>query len=250
MAGKKQKTAAPQKRSSPKDKIVLPERNAGTAARDSRPRGPLSREQEKDPSEYYRLKRQAVEDLVSANEENSPPVSARELRKYHARPGKRVADWVKAVFLKFWMGGILCYFLIWGLSGFILNQWDHIFILGIAMGLLTNLITNNIYRFLAKTPGDYDRWMMFPGKQLYFLPLDILYGLLLIFCTVLTYNGINVLAAGKDAAAPAVGVEPLLFGALTALWDLLFLGCKSLFRRVLRDAKEKVSAEHPPKAGA
>ena len=193
----------------------------------------------KTTADYYQLKTQAVEDLATASEENSPPVSAAELKKYRSGPRVNMADWVKALLLKCWTGGMICYFFIWGLSTFSLNQWDHLLILGIALGLVTNLITNSIFRFIAGTPGKYDRWMMFPGKSLLFLPLDILYALLLVFCTVLTYNGLNMLLAGAGNASPAIGVEPILFGVIVTMWDLLFIGAKHLLQRIILDAKQK-----------
>lgn len=197
---------------------------------------------EPDVSSYYQLKTQAIEDLVSANAENSPPVDAAELRKYHAGPKVRMSDWVKAILIKIWMNGMICYFFIWGISTIAINPWDHLLVIGVAMGLATNLITNNIYRFIAKTPGAYDRWMMFPRKKLYFLPLDAVYAVLLAWCTIMTYNAINLLAAGgTEGAGPWLGVEPILFGIFTTLWDLLFLGCKRLFLRIFRDAERKVS---------
>ena len=77
-------------------------------------------------------------------------------------PKVHLADWVKALLLKVWFAGVLCYFFVWGLSSYGMNQWDHLVILGLALGMITNLITNNIYRFMAKKTGAYDRWMMFP----------------------------------------------------------------------------------------
>ena len=129
-------------------------------------------DEEKTTADYYRLKTEAVEDLVTANEENSPPVSAAELRKYRSGPQIKLADWVKVLLLKFWTGGMICYFFIWGLSTFTLNQWDHLLVLGIALGTVTHLITNNILRFIAATPGLYDRWMMFPGGKIWLLQPD------------------------------------------------------------------------------
>ena len=37
-------------------------------------------------ADYYQLKTQAIEDLVTANESNSPEVSPEELRKYQSGP--------------------------------------------------------------------------------------------------------------------------------------------------------------------
>ena len=191
---------------------------------------------------YYKLKLKAVDDLVTANEENSPPVPKQEMRKYRSTAGWHLADWIKAILLKYWFAGVICYFFVWGLSTYRLNQWDLIVILAVALGGVTYLLTKNIYRFMAKKEGDYDRWMMFPGKSLAFLPLDILYALVLILCTMMTYNGINMLLTKPEAATAALGVEPLLFALFVTLWDLLFLGIKRTMRKIVEDAKSKVAS--------
>ena len=230
MAGKNTPPSG-KRRNTPRDKIRLPDPSARSV---HSPSGP-DRDGEPD---YYRLKTQAVEDLVSANAENSPPVPAAELRKYHAGPKLQLADWLKALLLKAWIGGMLCYFFIWGLSTLTLNGWDHLLILGIALGTITHLITNPVFRFLARTPGAYDRWMMVPRKEIRFLPLDLVYGLLLVTCVMMTYNGINLTAARLTGKAEAafLGVEPILFGVFTLGWDLLFLGMMRLLKRIIRDA--------------
>lgn len=232
MGGKKAPPAG-KRRSTPRDKIRLPDPPAG----DLRSPSTGSGREEAEP-DYYRLKTQAVEDLVSANAENAPPVPAAELRKYHAGPKLRLADWLKALLLKAWIGGMVCYFFIWGLSTLTLNGWDHLLILGVALGMITHLITNPVFRFLAKTPGAYDRWMMVPRKEIWFLPLDLVYGLLLVICVMMTYNSVNLMAARftGNAETAFLGVEPILFGLFTLGWDLLFLGMKHLLKRIIRDA--------------
>lgn len=184
----------------------------------------------------YKLNVKAVEDLVTANKENSPAVSKSELRKYHAAQKKRWPSWLKAMLLKIWFAGVLCYFLIWGLSTISINQIDHMLILGIALGMCTNLITNNILRFIASPADENDRWMMFPSRKIWFIPLDILYALFLIYCVIMTYGMINNLAGGENAA---LGVEPVLFGVFTMAWDMLFLFMKQMFKRIWKDAKSK-----------
>ena len=193
---------------------------------------------------YYRLKTKAVNDLVTANADNSPPVSAAELRKYRSGIRIALADWVKAILIKIWFAGVTCYFFVWGLSTFVLNQWDHITVLSVAYGAVTNLITNNVYRFIAKEKGAYDRWMMVTSKKIWFLPLDILYALVLMVCVLMTYNTVNALAA---AALPGegvfLGVEPILFGVFTSAWDLLFLGMKHMLARIVSDARRSVRGQ-------
>lgn len=245
MSGKKS-TPAPRK-SSPQAKLKLPDRktnpirlqNAPPAGGPTPEKNASSGDSLEEVSRAYRLNRQAVEDLVTADESNSPPVSRAELRKYQAGPKVHLADWVKALVLKWWAGGMICYFFIWGLSTFPMNPWDQILVLGIALGLATNLIVNNIFRFISRQEGAYDRWMMFPGKNFLFLPLDILYALVLVFCTELTYGAVNRLFQGAEAPSPALGVEPLLFGLILLLWDLLFLEMKRLGKRILQDARKQ-----------
>ena len=238
MADMGKKNRRPDRGSTPKDKIRLPENGSKADRNSSSPSRGISGA--KEPN-YYDLKRQAVEDLVTANEENSPEVSPSELRKYRSGPSLRMADWVKAILIKAWMAGIVCYFFVWGLSVLSMHQWDLLLVLALALGTVTNLITNNILRFIAKTPGAYDRFMMIPRKEIWFLPLDLLYAAVLVFCVNLTYQAVNVLGSRITGNPDAVtlGVEPLLFGIFTMGWDMLFLGMKRLMIRIVEDAKRK-----------
>ena len=105
-------------------------------------------------SEYYRLKTQAVDDLVSANEENSPQVSEEELRAYRSGPKMKLADWVKMLLIKAWFAGAVCFFFIWGLGGLLSSELDILFVTGLALGVVTDLMTNPVLRFFEKTPGE------------------------------------------------------------------------------------------------
>ncbi len=195
--------------------------------------------EEHSAADYYRLNTKAVDDLVNATAENSPPVSREELKKYRAGGKLTIADWLKAVLIKAWFGGVVCYFVVWGLGIYVHDQLDLLLIAGIALGFVTDLITNNIFRFIAKPSGANDRWMMFPKKNYIFLPLNVLYALLLVFCVVTTYNAVNAAIIGVTGAKESLplGVEPILFGTFTMAWDMLFLGFKRLGGRMVNDAK-------------
>ena len=199
-------------------------------------------EKEKSTADYYKLKTQAVDDLVNANAENSPPVSQRELRQYHAQKKLTLADWLKAVLLKIWFAGVVCYFILWGLGPYLLNQWDMLLVVGVALGVVTDLITNNVLRFIAKPAGANDRYMMFPKKSFWTLPLNLIYALVLLLLVVMTYNGINTLFSGPEGET-ALGVEPILFGVFTMGWDMLFIGCKHMAKNMISDAKKSAVTE-------
>ena len=201
----------------------------------------IGKEPEKSASEYYRLKTEAVDALVNANEENSPPVSRQELRKYQSSlTGVKMAGWVKAVFIKWWMAGIVCFFFIWGIGVYVPNQLDLLVITAVALGFATDIITNNIFRFIAKPEKANDKWMLIPPKKFVSLPLNVLYAFLITFCVVQTYNMVNtvIVALTRTEEAVPLGVGPILFGLFAMGWDMLFIGMKHLFRRIFMDAKK------------
>lgn len=198
-------------------------------------------EKERTAAEYYRLNTRAVEDLAGATPENSPKVSEQELRKYRSGPKIHLKGWIKAVLIKWWFAGAVCFFFYWGLGLAVQNQENQLLILGLGLGFVTDLLVNNIFRYYEKTPGGNDRWMMFGRKGFVSLPLNILYGFVLLALVVMTYNTINsavAVSTGKTEEV-ALGVEPVLFGLFTLGWDLLLLQVKKVFRRIIEDAKKK-----------
>ena len=199
------------------------------------------KEAEKTLSEYYRLNTQAVEDLVTADESNSPQVPAAELRKYRSGPRLTLADWAKALLIKCWFAGAVCFFFLWGLGMYVTDYWDQMLVLGVALGIVTDLLTNNLFRFYAKTPGANDRWMMFPQKKFITLFLNILYAFLVLACVVATYQAVNALLIALTGAKDTVplGVGPILFGVFVTAWDQLFITMKRTLIKIFRDARKR-----------
>lgn len=192
-------------------------------------------------TEYYRLNTQAVDDLVSASEENSPEVSEEELRAYRSGPKMKVADWVKMLFIKAWFAGAVCYFFIWGLGGFLASELDILVVTGFALGAVTDWLTNPVLRFFEKTPGENARWMMVARKSVSGLFLNILYGYVLLLLVYGLYNVINLAAARVTGTADQVflGVEPVLFGVFCLGFDLLLLQLKRALSQKLRNTAKK-----------
>ena len=192
-------------------------------------------------TDYYRLKTNAVNDLVNANEDNSPEVSEEELRKYRSGPKLKVADWVKLLFIKGWFAGAVCYFFVWGLGAMVADLWDLLLVTGFALGTVTDLLTNPVLRFFEKTPGDHSRWMMFPRKGFITLPLNILYGYVVLMFVFMIYSAINTVAAWITGnwEMVALGVEPVMFGIFCLGVDLLLLQMKHLTLGLIRDAVKK-----------
>lgn len=197
----------------------------------------------KKAANYYDLHTGAVEDLVSANRDNTPRYSKQELEKY--RSGKKkwhMPEALKVVLIKFWFYGAVCFFVFMGLGMYVVNQLDMLFIAAIIMGMVTDLLINHFLRFTEKLPGGSARWMMVTRRGAAGFLMNLLYGFLLLFLVVTVYNvlnsGISALY-GYAENAPTISVEPILFGLLSTGADMLCVTIRNTFRKIVTDAQRK-----------
>ena len=180
--------------------------------------------------DYYKLNTKAVNDLAEADESNSPEVSEEELRKYRSGPNIKMADWVKLLLVKWWFPGAVCFFFLWGLGGYLADLLDTLLVTGIALGVVTDLLTNNALRFLERTKGYADRFIMVTVRGYASFPLNILYSFVVLFLVYMLYNVINLAIIQITGATDTVplGVEPILFGLFYLGFDMLLIQCKRL----------------------
>jgi len=189
----------------------------------------------------YELKSDAVERLVNAEAGEVPQYSEEELKKYRSKSRIKLSEPVKVLLLKAWFAGAVCYFILWGLGLYIGNLIDMLFVLGVVLGMVTDLLTNNVIRFVEKTPGENDKWLMFPKKGMASFFLNMVYAIVLILCVYALYGAINRTAVWIIGNADTVplGVEPVMFGIFCMGFDVLFVGCKNLMKQILSDARRK-----------
>ena len=93
---------------------------------------------EKNSEKNYNLKSDAVDELVDAQAGEAPEYSEEELAKYRSGGKFRIPEAVKVLFLKAWFAGAVCYFILWGLGTYIYSLIDMLFVLGIALGIVTD----------------------------------------------------------------------------------------------------------------
>lgn len=190
-------------------------------------------------SEYYKLKTEAVENLVTADSSNSPKVPEEELRKYRRNSNIQVPNTVKVLFVKFWFAGAVCYFVIWGLGLYLGSALDLLVVAAVIMGFVTDLLANNVIRFMEETPGVNEKWIMVRKKRYISLILNLLYAGVLMTLVYLFYEYVNIAITtrtGNSQSVP-VGVEPLLFGILYMGFDLALVGLRNLVKKVFSGAK-------------
>ncbi len=200
-----------------------------------------NREPDRTAADYYRLKTDAVEDLVHADESNSPKVSEEELRKYRSRGKWKLPMWLKVVLMKAWFYGAVCFFFLWGLGMYIADQLDLFVITAIALGMVTDLLINTALRYFSEREGSNDTWMMVPLRGVPGFFLNILYAFVVLALVATLYNVINItiLAVTKQTDAVPLGVEPILFGLFYMGIDMGLLALKHLLVNIISDAKKK-----------
>lgn len=197
-------------------------------------------------STNYRKKSNAVERLLNADKKTYPKTKADLGKKY--RSGgliDRIPSPIKALFIKFWFNGAVCFFIYWGLGMYIWNTLDMIVVLGLIMGMVTDILVNNAFRFFAVTSGDNDKWMMFPKKKFWTFFANMAYALVIMFIVAWIYNFTNILLniLSGTTGTVFIGVEPVLFGILYVAVDMLFIGMKRLVISIISDAKKKVDSK-------
>ena len=220
------------------------------ARRQQKERAPQRDEAVKATSEYYRLNTQAVEDLVTADESNSPAVSQEELDKYRGRTRKKLPLWLKVALLKAWFYGAVCFFFMWGLGGYLADALDLFFVTAIALGMVTDLLVNTILRYYAETDGANDRWMMIPRRGVAGFFLNIFYAFVVLGLVDMVYTAVNIaiLSVTRQTDTVPFGVEPIIFGLLYMGIDTGFIALKRLLGRIVSDAKSKAGPQKGNKA--
>ena len=83
---------------------------------------------------------------------------------------------------------------------------------------------------------------MFPEKRYRSLIFNVLYSFLVMFCVMMTYEGVNGAFGTITGQTDVVlfGIEPVTFAVIYLLFDLFFLWIKRQFSKIIADAKRKV----------
>lgn len=197
-------------------------------------------EKKEKSASYYQLHTDAVDDLIGATQENTPRYSKKELEKYRSvRKKWRLPDGLKAVLIKFWFYGAVCFFVFMGLGMYLGNQWDLFFVAAIVMGMVTDLLINHFLRFTEKLPGGNRRWMMVSRRGTVGFILNLAYAFLLLFLVITAYGAVNALLSALSGGQMVLRVEPLGFGLAVVGADMLCIGVKRMLMKIVADARKK-----------
>ena len=195
-------------------------------------------------SNHYKLNTKAVDRLVNASKMDASSASKLPdpAKEYRSGILDRIPDFVKAIFVKFWFYGAVCYFILWGMGIYVPNDLDMMILMSVVLGLITDILVNNALRFIETLPNANNKWMMFPQKKFWTIFANIIYAFVIYNCVGWFYHVLNVLAISITGKEQIVfSVEPILFGVFYVLFDLLLICMKNLMKMIISDAKNKTN---------
>lgn len=186
----------------------------------------------KDLNKNYDLNSEAVETLANADKEEIPQYSEEELSKYRKKKFQ-IPNWLKVIFVKFWFAGAVCFFIVMATGG---GHWLDMYVaLSIVMGMVTDLLTNNVVRFIEPYEGANDKYLLVTHRGMVGFGLNLMCGFLVMAGVMFGYFVLNLFVS--------VGVEALLFGLLSMGVEMLLIGIKRLCSSILNDAKAAALGE-------
>lgn len=214
---------------------------------------------------YYDLKVDKIDELVAAlkdtdSSEEQEPISlkisdctgetdedntktkkrGKEFDPYKVDKLSAVPAWLKAIFIKFWFAGAVCYFIMMGTG---LKDFDGIIVTGVVLGVVVDVLVNPCFGYMQSDRREYDKFIMlpFPFKKFWTFFVNIIYYTVVLLVVNYCYLGINLMcnAIAGTKLTYYIGVEPLLFGVLTTIADMAFIGIKDLIVYLVKRKKRK-----------
>lgn len=152
--------------------------------------------------------------------------------------------WLKALFIKFWFFGLVCYFVLMGLGIYITNNLDLFVVCGLVTGVIVDCLVNPIFRMMESDRKEYNYFMMFPFpfKKIWTFFANLVYYLIVMALVALFYE----LIFGVLNISTFIGVEPLGFGLACLIVDMALIGIKDLIvflvKRAVKKSREKKAA--------
>lgn len=190
---------------------------------------------------YYDLKIDKVDELVAAlkgedmtkfgdvstniqectGEKNSG--KQKQFNPYKTDLLSKIPTWLKALFIKWWFSGMVCYFIGMGLGLLITDTLDLVIITGVVLGLVVEVLVNPIFKYLESDKREYNYYMMFP------FPFSAYWTFFtnIIYYTIVACGGAGVYYIINEYMFKLVR-EPLLDGVFVLAIDMFFIGLKDL----------------------
>lgn len=205
---------------------------------------------------YYDLKTDAVEELAKVyTEEEKKELDKKEVKKDgEKRPYKidflsRIPASIKVLFIKYWVFGVICYFFYWGLGYYIPNLENLTLVVGIATGIILDIFVTSAFLYFESDKKEFHPYLLVPVpfKKFWSLPINIVvytgeaFGVYGIYYLI---NRLIEISKGLEPGTAPLSVEPLLYGLIALVIDVIIIAFKDLIIFIIRKIKNSTKAKN------
>ena len=141
---------------------------------------------------------------------------------------------IKALFIKWWFAGVVCFFVNMGL-GPLVAPADLVILDGVFLGLFAEVFVNPVFRFMESDKREYNDYMMFPFpfKAYWTFFTNVLYYVVVAVIVNFIYLFIGEYIYSRMA------IEPLSWALFVLIIDMIFIGIKDLAVRLVKKHKRE-----------
>lgn len=183
------------------------------------------------------------EKKTGSGERSTFEVNGEKYTPYAVSKTYRFPLWLKAVFAKWWFPGMVFYFIFFGI-GAIVNQDLLALVLGLAVGLVTDIFLNHYFRDFSSPNHDYTKFIIFGRKRSFFtLPVNLVVYVVLSFLSAFMINVVIHLlkVANPDEFMFALG--GLLYATFMLAFDLIIVFIRNMITKLVLKIKAKKSKD-------
>ena len=144
----------------------------------------------------------------------------------------RIPYWIKAVLLKYWFYGAICFFVLMGLGGAGANGENGAIVCGLIAGLVFDFIVYGIYRAMDSDKKESRYYVMYKSKKIWSVFVNIPYQLLVFILGMLIMT--SIVATYKDPVNNWFLQEPFSQALVLTALDAVFVLIKNLLVYLFR----------------
>lgn len=171
-----------------------------------------------------------ITDLVDDEEISMDNMDAYKQQGFIAR----LPYWVKAIFIKYWFYGAICFFSLMG-SGLI-GENAALFA-GVLAGCLFDIVVYNILKMMDSDENESRHYIMYKSKKFYSLLINIVFQVLVFFLAMLFCSSIVNLYDNPENNWFLQ--EPFSIGLVLFIIDGIFITIKGLIVLLIKRIKGK-----------
>lgn len=161
----------------------------------------------------------------NAGEKSSKHYDEKEIKKFQkSEIFSYIPYWIKALFLKYWFFGAVCFFIGMGIQG--INGDIYALVAGLTCGVLTDLVTDNILLMMDSDKKESRYYVIYKDKSIWSFLINLVYGLLLYFSC--EYFCAFIVSTYSESGGSWFLQEPLSQSLVLIVFDMVCIGIKDL----------------------